>query len=82
MSTEDRDDVLYMYQQVVLAVDARKAHFLRSVQDKVRTVVLKELDDNSILITQDWAMKFLPQRYRESQADWFAKRGISGTLVS
>lgn len=77
MSTEDRDDVLYMYQQVVLAVDARKAHFLRSVQDKVRTVVLKELDDNSILITQDWAMKFLPKRYREPQADWFAKRGIS-----
>ena len=22
-------------------------------------------------------MKFLPQRYRESQADWFGKRGIS-----
>jgi hypothetical protein len=30
-----------------------------------------------VLITQDWAMKFLPQKYRETQADWFAKRGIS-----
>ena len=30
-----------------------------------------------VLITQDWAMKWLPQRYRETQADWFGKRGIS-----
>ena len=25
----------------------------------------------------DWAMKFLPQKFRETQAGWFAKRGIS-----
>ena len=25
----------------------------------------------------DWAMKFIPQRYRESQQDWFGKRGMS-----
>ena len=29
------------------------------------------------MIVNDWAMKFLPQKYRESQADWFGKRGIS-----
>ena len=29
------------------------------------------------MITQDWAMKCLPQKYHESQTDWFAKRGIS-----
>ena len=28
-------------------------------------------------MTNDWAMKFLPQRYREAQSDWFGKRGIS-----
>ncbi len=31
----------------------------------------------SVHITQDWAMKFLPQKYRETQSDWFGKRGIS-----
>ena len=35
------------------------------------------LDEKSVLITQDWAMKFLPQKYRETQADLFGKRGIS-----
>ena len=29
------------------------------------------------MIVNDWAMKFLSQKYRESQADWFGKRGIS-----
>ena len=42
-----------------------------------RIDVLDQLDESSVMITQDWAMKFLPQKYRESQTDWFAKRGIS-----
>ena len=41
------------------------------------TSLLENLQTSSVLITQDWAMKFLPQKYRETQADWFAKRGIS-----
>lgn len=39
--------------------------------------VLDRLDEKTCLITNDWAMKFLPQRYRETQSDWFGKRGIS-----
>ena len=35
------------------------------------------LDETAVLITQDWAMKFLPTKYRESQADWFGKQGLS-----
>ena len=31
----------------------------------------------SVLVVLDWAMKFLPRKYRESQSDWFGKRGIS-----
>ncbi|EDO34673.1 predicted protein [Nematostella vectensis] len=34
------------------------------------------LDENSILVSPDWAMKYLPRKYRESQTDWFGKRGI------
>ena len=39
--------------------------------------VLRLLDEKTVFIVNDWAMKFLPQRYRESQQDWFGKRGIS-----
>ena len=42
-----------------------------------RTDILDTLDESYLLVTQDWAMKFLPQKYRESQSDWFGKRGIS-----
>ncbi len=30
-----------------------------------------------MFIVIDWAMKFLPHKYCESQSDWFGKRGIS-----
>ena len=28
------------------------------------------------ILWQDWAMKYLPRKYRESQKDWFGKRGF------
>ena len=49
-------------------------HHLRSLQqDKARTTALIII----VLITQDWAMKWLPQRYQETRADGFGKRGLS-----
>ena len=72
------DDLRYTYQLTVQEIQAWKSHQLRSVrQDTARTSVLEGLDDSSVHITQDWAMKFLPLKYRETQSDWFGKRGIS-----
>ena len=57
--------------------NAWKAHLMRSVnQDECRLQVLKELDKTSVLLVLDWAMKYLPRKFRESQTDWFGKRGI------
>ena len=39
--------------------------------------VLDALDEFSVLLIQDWAMKFLPRKYRESQSDWLGKRVLS-----
>lgn len=39
--------------------------------------MIDAVDENSVLLVQDWAMKFLPRKFRESQGDWFAKRGMS-----
>ena len=34
------------------------------------------LDETSVLLVQDWAMKYLPRKYCESQTDWFGERII------
>ena len=58
-------------------IQAWKAHLLRSInQDAARHEILENLDAKSIFLTMDWAMKFLPRKFRESQSDWFGKRGI------
>ena len=80
LADEERDDMMYSCQQAVQAIHNWKAHQLRVLQqDRCRIDVLQELslNDSEVLITQDWAMKFLPQKYRETQTDWFEKRGIS-----
>ena len=75
---EEYDNLHFLYIQASKAIMSWKAHQLRSIQqDKARLELLENLDESSVLVTEDWAMKFLPRRYRESQTDWFAKRGLS-----
>ena len=77
-SEEERDETLYLYEEAQRAIQEWKSHQLRSVrQDQSRIDVLDLLSPETVLIVNDWAMKFLPQLYRESQQDWFGKRGIS-----
>ena len=71
-------ELLFVFDQAKNNILAWKAHLLRSVnQDEARLDVLDALDESSVLLVQDWAMKFLPRKYRESQSDWFCKRGLS-----
>ena len=75
---EDRDEARYQVKKAKQAISEWKAHQLRSVhQDCSRVNVLQSLDSSSVLIVQDFAMKFMPCRYREAQSDFFGKRGIS-----
>lgn len=46
-------------------------------QDNARTDILDVLEKDSVLIVQDFAMKFIPAQYRETQKEFFGKRGIS-----
>ena len=81
MPEEELEDQLYTFKQSEKAITSWKAHQLRSVrQDQARIDCLNLFDEASVLITQDWAMKFLPAKYRESQSDWFGKRGLSWHL--
>ena len=60
------------------AISEWKAHQLRSAhQDITRLYILQRMSSSSVLIVQDFAMKFIPTRYREAQSNFFGKRGIS-----
>jgi hypothetical protein len=54
-----------------------KMHLLRAVhQDQAKTDLYDQLSERRALIIFDFAMKFLPQKYREAQVDFFGKKGI------
>ena len=77
-SENEKDDALDVFQEAVTAIESWKAHQLQVVnQDKPRSDVIDCLSETNVLLIQDWAMKFLPRPYRESQGEWFGKRGIS-----
>ena len=77
LQSEERDDSICLVAQAEKDILAWKAHQLRTVdQDQAKHDVLDVICRSSALLVMDWAMKFLPRKFRESQCDWFAKRGI------
>ena len=46
-------------------------------QDKLKYKTFNSLDPLEIYIHFDWAMKYMPLKYREKQQDFFGKRGIN-----
>ena len=51
---------------------------LRTInQEQAKEEMLDALNDESVLVIMDWAMKYLPQRYREQMSDFYGKRGKS-----
>ena len=77
LSDEERDDMMYAYQQPLQAIEAWEARQLRSLQqNKCCVDILWDLTSTEILITQYRAMILLPQKYRETKANWYGKQGI------
>ena len=73
-----KDEMKYDVRHYVEKIEAWKAHLLHSInQDQARLDMLQDLNPESALLVFDWAMKFLPRKFREAQNDWFGKRGIS-----
>ncbi len=59
-------------------IEAWKVHILRAIhQDMAKEDVLQSMTSNQALIIMDWAMKFLPMKFRETQGEWFGKKGRS-----
>lgn len=72
-----RHRLLYRLNHNVQLINDWKKHIVRSVhQEHARKYILNVLDSSSIFLIADWAMKWIPSWYRESQRDFFAKRGL------
>ena len=75
MSAEEKNRKKHECRQNVEAIKAWKAHLLRTVnQEEAKQDALSALDEETCLIVMDWAMKFLPQRYRERMSEFFGKK--------
>lgn len=76
-SKDAKEELTFVISTAKSNINAWKAHLMRSVnQDECRLEILKTLDTKSVFLVLDWAMKYLPRKFRESQTDWFGKRGI------
>ena len=53
-----------------------KKHMMRAIhQDKAKSDIIERMTVNEVLIIFDYAMKFLPKKFREAQKDFFGKKG-------
>ncbi len=82
-SQDHREDLLYDCKASQSHILKWKAHILRGInQEKAKQNIIANLDDSSVLIVMDWAMKFIQTRFREKQSEWFGKRGLSWHVSS
>lgn len=73
-----KEEISYDIKSASSNISAWKSHCIRSVhQEQARQDKLSQLKPNQALIVLDWAMKLIPIRHRETQADFFGKKGIS-----
>ncbi|XP_063446753.1 uncharacterized protein LOC134726283 [Mytilus trossulus] len=67
----------YKVQQATKSIFSLKKHIIRCKnQDLAKTHLFETMPSGEVLLVCDWAMKFLPRKFREDQCDWFGKRGI------
>ena len=70
--------MFYLTQQSSAAILAMKSQVVRALhQDQPRHDALETLDTKTVsyIVTQDWAMKYLPCHFQETQSNWFGKEG-------
>lgn len=78
MDEWEKSSMKFDFNQCNDAIRSWKAHLLRTVlQEEAKHDAMNKLDEETCLVIIDWAMKFLPLKYRESMAEFFGKRGLS-----
>ena len=57
-------------------------HLMRAAGQNMAWDSLYDDKGETCLVVQDWAMKYLPEKFRESTADWYAKAGYSWHIIA
>ncbi|VDI06190.1 Hypothetical predicted protein [Mytilus galloprovincialis] len=66
----DKDIYLYKFSQAKEKILNWKCHKIRSRnQGAAKSDLLDSLEESEVVIVLDWAMKYLPRRYREDQSN-------------
>ena len=77
-TVENQDIHQYRIAQAGTSIKSWKQHIVRARnQDAAKSNFLEQMSTSEVLVVLDWAMKYLPRRYREDQSNWFAKRGLN-----
>ena len=59
-----------------------QCHIVRTwIQNSEWSDMLSTMDPGIALVTSDWAMKYEPLLFRETQTEWFGKKGIYNTYI-
>lgn len=75
---EQKEELVYDAEKAIENVKEWKSHIVRAInQEKAKRYILDHLAENQVLVIMDWAMKWLPRKYRETQIEWFGKKGLS-----
>ena len=76
--TDRREELNYDVESALPKLLEWKAHIVRAVhQDAAKSFVIDHLSASQGLLIMDWAMKFLPISFRETQRVWFGEKGKS-----
>lgn len=69
--------LLHKFEIAAKEVNEYKKHIVRAIhQDRAKADIMARLSREEVLLIFDYAMKFLPQKFREAQTDFFAKKGL------
>lgn len=81
-SIHEKEEILHDFETAVEKIWAWRDHSIRTVnQDLCKKDILQNLKSHEVLIIADWAMKFLPHTFHETQTEWFGKQGISWHVI-
>ena len=81
-NNEKKEELEHGLEAEIPNLEEWKSHIKRSVhQDAAKTAAVDALSETDALLIMDWAMKFLPTSYRETQRDCMERREKLGTLL-